>query len=341
MSLYIDKKFVALISNRLERFHAKSEFLWNMRCPVCGDSQKNKFKCRGYIYRRPNGLFYTCHNCNASLSLGSLIKLIDPVLYREYLMEKYKDASPNTAEPDFSGMQSRDTMMTRFAEKQAEINLPTIASLPEDHAAKLFLLNRKIPRAFLSDMYYTTDFAEFIKELIPDYEKKLYPQEKRIVIPFRDENKNLLGVQGRALVNDGIRYISVKLKDSYRKIFGLDRIDFKRPVRVVEGPLDSLFLDNTLATMDSSLYNIIPMLGDNDYVFLPDNEPRNRDIVRVVKKIVEMNRKVVIWPSDVEEKDINDMIKAGRSSMELERIIERCTYEGLRAKLELDQWKKI
>lgn len=339
MSIYVDRKFVSMISGRLERFHAKSDYLWNFRCPICGDSKTNKLKARGYIYRRKDGLFFSCKNCNASMSMGNLIKAIDPSLYREYLMENYKESSPAVPKPDFSKFTewSKD-----FDEPKAiEINLPKISSLPEDHSAKLFLLNRKIPRKYLDDMYYTVDFAAFIEELIPDKETKFYPNEKRIVIPWRDEHNKLLGVQGRILAGDAIRYISVKLKDEYRKIFGLNTVDFTQPIKVVEGPIDSLFLTNALATMDSSLYNIIPHLGDYDYVFIPDNEPRNPDICRVIQKTIDLGQKVVIWPSSVEEKDINDMILAGRDTMELERIIANRTFDGLRAKLEFNAWKKI
>lgn len=336
MSLYVDKKFVARISNRLDMFKQKSDYLWNFRCVLCGDSQKNKYKSRGYIYRRANGLYYSCHNCGASLSLGNLLKSIDKALYNEYIMEKYaNETATNTPKPDLTEIQTNKELSDKF---ESSINLPKINSLPEDHKAKLFLINRKIPRAFFDNLYYAVDFKAFIDELIPEKQLDFPPGEKRIVIPFYDENKKLLGVQGRAIDDSKVRYISVKLRDSNRKLFGLDRIDFTKPIHVVEGPFDSLFLDNCLAVMDASLYNILPVLGPKDYIFVYDNEPRNGAVVNNVKKSIALGHKVVIWPEYVKAKDINDMVLEG---LDPQQIIKENTYDHLRARLEFERWKKV
>ena len=90
MSLLIDQKYTLLISPRFEKFQRKSDYLYACRCPLCGDSKKNKSKMRGYIYRKGNDLFYKCHNCGAGISLGNLIKQLDSGLYKEYVMERYK-----------------------------------------------------------------------------------------------------------------------------------------------------------------------------------------------------------------------------------------------------------
>jgi len=334
MSLFIDKKFVSLVSPKLERFKQKSEYLWNCRCKICGDSSKNKIKARGYFYRRKSDIFYTCHNCGTSLSLGNFIKIIDPSLYREYQLERYKnESSGNVAKPDFSMAREKPTFSTK-------INLPTISSLSDNHPARVYLTNRKIPADRLNDIYYAENFADFVQEIHPDYDKSVY-KEQRIIFPFYDQNKNLLGFQGRAIGDSKIKYITIKLSDDNLKVFGLDRVDFNKKVYVVEGPIDSMFLQNSVATMDASLYNVSLLLGNHDYVFIHDNEPRNAAIVKHMEKTISHGKNIFIWPQGIEAKDINDYILTGATSSEIQSIIDRNTFEGLRAKLEFERWKKI
>jgi len=337
MSVFIDRKYISLLSPKLDKFHQKSEYLWNFRCPICGDSQKNKLKMRGYVYRRKSDLFFTCHNCSTNLSFGNLLKTMDASLYKEYQMERFKNESGgNTAKPDFSKF-----ICNPIFNKKIKIDLPDIDSLSEDHVAKVYIKRRNIPVERYSEIFYARNFREFILNLIPDYDKTLY-EEERIVIPFYDENKDLLGVQGRALVNSKIKYITVKLHDDNMKVFGLDKLNKSRRVYVVEGPIDSMFLDNSIATMDASLYNIVPTLGSLDYVFIYDNEPRNKEIVKKMNKTIEMDLNICIWPTDIVSKDINEMISVEfKQSALIQSIIDTRTFSGLRARLEFETWRKF
>ena len=334
--MYIDKKFVSLVSTKLERFKQKSEYLWTFRCPICGDSHKNKMKTRGYFYRRKSDLFFTCHNCGTGLSVGNFLKAVDPSLYREYQMERFKNESTgNVAKPDFSMAKTKPVFNIK-----PKIKLTSIADLPINHAAGQYLLSRKIPRDRLHDIYYAPNFREFVLEMLPNYDKTLY-NEERIVFPFYDEKKNLLGFQGRALGESKVKYITVKLDDDNKKVFGLDRVDFSKRIYVVEGPIDSLFLQNSLATMDASLYNITLLLGNHDYVFIHDNEPRNSAIVKHMQKTISHNKNIFIWPQDIASKDINDYILTGATASEIQSIIDNNTFNDLRAKLEFDRWRKV
>ena len=334
--MYIDKKFVSLVSTKLERFKQKSEYLWTFRCPICGDSHKNKMKTRGYFYRRKSDLFFTCHNCGTGLSVGNFLKAVDPSLYREYQMERFKNESTgNVAKPDFSMAKTKPVFNIK-----PKIKLTSIADLPINHAAGQYLLSRKIPRDRLHDIYYAPNFREFVLEMLPNYDKTLY-NEERIVFPFYDEKKNLLGFQGRALGESKVKYITVKLDDDNKKVFGLDRVDFSKRIYVVEGPIDSLFLQNSLATMDASLYNITLLLGNHDYVFIHDNEPRNSAIVKHMQKTISHNKNIFIWPQDIASKDINDYILTGATASEIQSIIDNNTFNDLRAKLEFERWRKV
>jgi hypothetical protein len=261
------------------------------------------------------------------------LKKLDQTLYREYLLAVYKDREPITQEPDYSEFRKHPVF-------KKKINLPTIESLPEDHPAKQFLLNRKIPRSKFMSLYYADDFLSFIDELIPGHGKNLI-KDKRIVIPFYDEKANLLGVQARAISKSEIRYITIKLSEENRKLYGLDKVDFTKRIYIVEGPFDSMFLDNSIATMDGALYGVIKNLGEHDYVFVSDNEPQNKQIIKHIKTAIDMGQNVCVWPKDIIEKDINDMIKAGRTASEIQHIIDSNTFNNLRAKLEFERWKKI
>lgn len=334
MSLYIDKKFVSLISTKLERFQQKNDYLWNCRCPFCGDSRKNKLKARGYFYRKRSNISYVCHNCHASMSLGNFLKSQDASLYRQYQLERYKEeSSSNVARPDFSIARTKPV----FAKKP--IDLPTIASLPDDHIAKQYCVGRKLPR--LDELYYAEDFLKFCDNTFPNHGKSLLQGDQRLIIPFLDENDVLQGVQGRSIglaQMSKMRYITIKRDESFKKVFGLNKCDLSKPILVVEGPLDSMFLKNALATMDSSLVSIISLVGDHDYIFVHDNEPRNKEIVKQIGRSIESGKKVVIWPESIKEKDINDMILAGH---DVNALIEKYIYQGLRAKLEYERWRKI
>lgn len=338
MSLYIDSKYVSLISPKLERFARKSEYLWNFRCPICGDSTKNKLKTRGYIFRRKSDLFFMCHNCNTSISFGNFLKSIDKPLYKEYQLERFKnESSGNVAKPDFSMYKTKPD----FTSKKITIDLPKISDLEDNHSAKVYLKKRKIPSDRLSSLYYANDFAQFVKSIIPDYDKNLKSEDPRIVIPFYDEDNILLGFQGRALLSSSIKYITIKLNDDYHKLFGLDKLDKTKTVYVVEGPVDSMFIQNSVATMDASLYTIIQTLGNLDYVFIYDNEPRNKDVCRNIEKTIALGKKVVIWPKNIQSKDINDMILSNVTSSEIQRIIDSNTFSEHRAQLEFQMWKKV
>lgn len=341
MSLYIDKKFVSLVSTKLERFKQKSEFLYNCKCPICGDSSKNKLKARGYFYRRKSDLFYTCHNCGTSMSLGNFLKAVDNSLYREYQMERFKNESTgNTKQPDFTLAKTKPVFESKTSIQESKINLPTIALLPSGHFAKEYLKNREIPSIRFNEIYYADNFKAFVLELLPDYEKTLY-EEPRIVFPFYDQNKKLLGFQGRAVGESKVKYITVKLNEDNKKVFGLDRVDLTKKIYVVEGIIDSLFLQNSIALMDASLHKVRSVLGDHDYILVPDRDTRNKEVMKNVAKMIDMKYNVCLLPNNLSGKDINEAIMTGTTPSEIQNLIDNNTWFDLRAKLEFEIWKKV
>jgi predicted RNA-binding Zn-ribbon protein involved in translation (DUF1610 family) len=334
MSVFIDRTFLLRVSPKLQKFTVKKEDLYNFRCPLCGDSSKNKVKARGYIYRKKNDYFYRCHNCGASTSFYNFLEKVDPGLVKEYALERYKNGSggQNLPKPDFAEAKVKPVF-------KKKLNIPSISDLPDEHYAKVYVHNRKIPENRFSDLYYAEDFKSFVESL--NIEKDgLKEEDPRLVIPFYDEEKNLVAFQGRSLGESKLRYITVKLNEENHKIFGLDNINKEEYVYVVEGPIDSLFLDNAIATADSNLTSAAKHVDKSKLVLVYDNEPRNKELHKQMEKAIDEHYNVVIWPEMIEEKDINDMVMAGFTPDEIQDIIKKYTFINLRAKMEFINWKK-
>ena len=319
----IDSKYIGLISSRLQKFKKVKADLYNFRCPICGDSQKHKNKARGYFYVVKNNTNYKCHNCGASLSLNNFLKTIDTTLYKQYTLEKFKEGHTGknfvVDEPNF---------VFKKPVFKSKIILPLCT---EVESGRTYLQKRRVdPRKF----YYAENFKEFCntyKEVFTD----TTVDEPRIIIPLYQEKK-LIGFQGRSLGPSLTKYITVMLDEEAPKIYGLDTIDKGLPIYVVEGPFDSTFVNNSVALCGSD--GDLGYLKGSNTILVYDNEPRNREIVSRIGRCIERNQKVVIWPSNIIEKDINDMVLAGHDVMSM---IKLNTYSGLEAKVKFNTWKKV
>ena len=320
----IDSKYVGLISSRLQKFKKVKSDLYNFRCPICGDSQKNKNKCRGYMYVVKNNTNFKCHNCGASLSLNNFIKKLDTTLHKQYTLEKFKEGHTGRSfvvdEPEFNFKKPV------FKKK---LNLPKASENP---VANNYLVKRKLnPEKF----YYTDKFKEWSNTQKQTFDST-YRDEPRIIIPMYDTEKNLIGFQGRSLTPNSVKYITVMLDEEAPKIYGLETTNSELPIYVVEGPFDSTFIDNSVALCGSD--GDLGYFKGSDTILVYDNEPRNREIVGRIERCIDRNQKVVIWPSNIVEKDINDMVLAGHDVMSM---IKLNTYSGLEAKVKFNSWKKV
>ena len=324
--IHVDAKYISLVSARLNKFKRTKNNLYNFRCPYCGDSKKNKNKTRAYLYQIKTDFNFRCHNCGLSRSFTNFLKDQDSHLYDQYVMERYKQGLTGkatvTPEPDFKKVIGKPVF-------KKKINLPLASDVAR---ASLYLKNRKLdPTKF----YYTDKFKHFCNTFKPTFDNILY-DHPRIVIPMYNENKTLIGFQGRAL--DGKqqpKYLTIMLVDNHPKVYGLEQIDRTKKVYVTEGPFDSTFIDNSIAMCgsDVDLSNY-----DFDFTYIYDNEPRNREIVSKIAKTISLNKEVVIFPSEIREKDVNDMYIAGHNVMELVKLN---TFNGLKAKLKLQTWKRV
>ena len=326
----IDTQYLYNISPRLDRFKKKSRNLFNFRCPYCGDSKKNKSKARGFVYAVKNEYFYKCHNCSKGTTLGKLIEYIDPQLYKEYIIEKYKSGNNNIVEePEFK------FEPVKFDDKQLK-DLTRLDKITTHPAYKLFIERRKLQD--YADKFFLVDkFMAWVNTLIPNKFPSIKEDHPRIVIPFLDQNK-MFAFQGRAFGNEQPKYITIKLDENKRRIYGLDRLDISKRVYITEGPIDSLFLPNAIAAAGSDL-EVSKLKQQAVYVF--DNEPRNEEIIKKLQRLIEKNYKCCIWPKSLKYKDINDMVVAGMSPAEIQTIIDNNTFSKLSAYQQLNNYKEV
>ena len=320
----IDSKYIGLVSSRLQKFKRVKADLYNFRCPICGDSQKHRNKARGYFYQVKVNTNYKCHNCGASLSFNNFLKKLDPTLHKQYTMEKFKEGHTGknfvVEEPVF------EFKKPVFKKK---LDLPRASEVP---VAKEYLEKRKIdPTQF----YFTNKFKQWVNTQKKTFDSTV-KDESRIIIPMYDTERNLIGFQGRSLGPNSVKYITVMLNEEAPKVYGMDRIDTEKSVYVVEGPFDSTFVNNSIALCGSD--GDLEYLKTYDLIYAYDNEPRNKEIVGRIERCIRDNKRVVIWPRSIIEKDINDMALAGHDIM---GILNTNTYSGLEAQIQFNNWKKV
>ena len=320
----IDSKYIGLISSRLPKFKRVKPNLFNFRCPICGDSKKHKNKARGYIYALKADMNFKCHNCGASSTFNNFLKTIDSTLHKQYILEKFKERNVGKGsiipEPEFNFKKPV------FRKK---LDLPRASEIP---IATKYLETRKInPNLF----YFTDQFQKWTNTHKQTF-NTIHRDESRVIIPLHDTEKNLIGFQGRSLGPNSVKYITVMLNEDAPKIYGLDKIDETKPIYITEGPFDSTFVENSVAMCGSDLE--IGSFGWSSYIWVFDNEPRNREIVERINRTISRGDQVIIWPKQVVEKDINDMALAGHDIMS---VLQSNTYSGLKAKVKFNTWKKV
>jgi len=319
----VDSKYIGVISSRLQKFKKVKADLYNFRCPICGDSQKNKSKTRGYLYAVKADMNFRCHNCGASMTLSNFIKTIDPVIHKQYVFERFKSNKTGR------GTVVEDPKFNFEAPQfKPKLDLPKAS---EVKIAKQYLENRKLDS---TKFYYTDKFKAWSNSHKKTFDSVTY-DEPRIIIPLFYKN-TLIGFQGRSLGPSKVKYITVMINDDAPKIYGLDTIRKSSPVFVTEGPFDSTFIRNSIAMCGAD--GDVGKWGISDPVWVYDNEPRSKEITTRISNTIDRGESVVIFPDYVTQKDINDMVLAGH---DVQSMVESNTYQGLEAKLKFTVWKKL
>ena len=328
--LWIDTKYLKMISPRLEKFVIKQEtpnFLANCRCPICGDSSHSKKKARGYFYSLKGDLHYKCHNCGAASYFNTFLKGFDINLYKSYAMEKF--------------IQEKETVTdTKEVDETMFIYRPVTLSSVLNTEAEEYLVNRKIPRDQWSRLYYAKHFFKWASENTDKFDDCTNKDHPRLIIPWFNESGNMFAYQGRSLHNEEPRYYTVMLnRDEPEKVFGYERIDKDRVVYVLEGAIDSLFIPNSVAVGSSALHKFHhPELN---VVYIPDADYRNREVVSLINKLVSSNYSVCLLPHYLPGKDINQCVLNGISIDMLLDIIKQNTFSGAELSLKFAMWRRV
>jgi len=338
---WLAHKYIGIVSSRLEKFKRKGSNLYNFRCPICGDSESNQNKARGYIYQKEGKMMFHCHNCGATLGIPNFIKMMDVNLYNEYQLERLADKK--TPQQDdyelFIEKMKKPVFMTSGPLK----GLKKVSQLSPNDPVKKFVVERKIPNVYHSKLFSCPNFMHFTNNLVPDKfsAESMARDETRLLIPFLDADKTVHAYQGRAIGPSKVKYVTIVLNQSIPKVYGLDACNINRIIPVLEGPIDSMFVPNSIATAGGDLVSAVRDFDKSRLTIVYDNEPRSKETVKKLDKAILNGYSVCIWPETMEHKDINDMVLAGLSPEFIEHIIKTNTYKDLSAKLALQKWSKL
>jgi transcription elongation factor Elf1 len=339
---WLEKKYIDLVSSQLDKFKWIKDSVARFRCPLCGDSQRNPHKTRGYLYQREDRYYIKCHNCNASMSFQTLLKDLNPALYKSFVFELLK-------EKNYSPSFNPAPLPRPVVVERPSFDLPSLKTFDPNHVAVQYVARRKIPEAAWGRLWYTDKWGSWLKSMgwIDPTEKELKKLNDgpRLVIPFFDRQHRLTTAQGRALfpASSDSRYLTAKADDDVLKVFGLDAWDSNQPTWVCEGPLDALFMPNCLASAGADLVSVADQLADlgllniSKTTLIFDNESRNTAIVRQMEKAIDRGYALVIWPNSVECKDINEL---ALQSTDYLAILSHSVHAGLMAQMQLSGWRR-
>jgi hypothetical protein len=278
-----------------------------------------------------NDMFFKCHNCGEGQSFSNFLKFIDRKKYENYLLERYKGSAPSTPQPKFTDFKPQ------FKEVDILNGLQSVSELKEGHPVLDYVLKRKIPESYHSKLFLCNKFMAFVNKVKPNTFSHTKGEHPRLIIPFYDADGKVFAFQGRAFGKEQPKYLTIKLDENKQKVYGLETVNLQEHVTIVEGPIDSMFLNNCLAAAGADL--TLRIEPDNiTYIF--DNEPRNKEIIKRMYDVVEKDYNLVVWPDDMRHKDINDMILSGMSKAEVQTIISNNTFAQLEALTKLSYFKK-
>ena len=365
MQVWLEVKFARMLAPHLDRFkvvRTSPRFTARFRCWYCGDSDTHSNKTRGYIYQK-NGsdrLSYYCHNCGTSKSFARALAEISPSLSSEMRLENIRERSslqsPAKSIPNPTGPKIDPFKQRKLAQKYLKpaedheclAPLKKISQLETDHSARKYIISRKIPSDKHYLFYYVPKFKAWFNEFVEPKtfdEAALRRDFPKLLMVLRGKDGHAFGFQARALSpSDTQRYYTHLMDEDKLKIFGLERIFEDRAIYVTEGAIDSVFLPNAIAMAgaDVDVESLERILPAEQLVYVYDNEPRNREIVKKIEAKIKAGKKVVIFPPSVEQKDLNDMVvKGGYELEEISGIVERSTYQGVSAMVKLNEWKRV
>lgn len=339
--MFIEEKYIIEVSPLLRNFKKRDNNLFNFSCPICGDSTAKKSKARGYLYDKEGIVLYHCHNCGISLNFSNFLKEIDESLHKEYVFEKFKN---NKTEEEME----KETFFQKlkppkFLKFEPLKNLSKVSALHINDPIRKFVEKRQIPTKYHYKLFACSKFKHFVNEFKPGkfLKRDLENDEQRLIIPFINHNNEVHALQGRAIGESKVKYITIIIDEDTPKLFGLDTVNFNDRVFVFEGPIDSMFIPNSIATAGGDLTSALKNYDNKNITIVYDNEPRSPETKKKIDKAINLGYDVAFWPENIKHKDVNDMILGKMTPEDIIHIIRENTYNGLKAKFKLIQWSKV
>lgn len=334
---YVDREFAERALSHQPRFRRVNgtDFKLNCRCMLCGDSQKDEHKARFWVYPAGDSLRIHCFNCDADMWFNVFLKEQEPDLYRDYLLEKRKEQIYDAP----LVKKEAPKPVKEFIEKLDYCE--RLDRLPKEHPIVKYVVARCIPESAFKRLWFTNDWPALVNSINPGTYKN-ETNEPRLVIPIFNKEGKIESFQGRALRKDAPqKYITIKANEHATKIYGLDTVDGSKDVYVMEGPIDSLFIENAIAITGGSLdLNTVPFKDNRIWVM--DAENRHPDTIKRMRKLVDAGERVVFWDKwNYSGKDINEFVRNGASIKRIEEYIKMNNESGLMAKLRLNKYAKV
>jgi len=300
----LDTVIKNVLTNEFTNVNYSNSSYYNFRCNICGDSKINKYKKRGYILKKDRYVYY-CHNCGASMGAISWLKRF---FHSYYLQYKSYLFNTNTDELDRKEKEFEEKLKKEKIEeiKRKKINevenLKYAERLDLKSKNKLhldateFCKKRKIPLEKIKTFYVVVD--GFYKN--------------RLLIPFRNKKNKTIYYQCRALYNDEPKYLNRPFGKT-NAIYNFDFVDKNNIVIILEGVIDSFFVENSISVLGTKIktevYDKIDRIPNKVFLFDNDADGRSFSLKYLKKGHYVFNwKKFLAHYKIINIKDINDFI---------------------------------
>lgn len=312
----LDQKYILFLSNRLKNFRDKGNNLFEFT-HSCERPDSNRR--RGYFYKKGNGYNFFCHNCSKSSKFFNFLREEDKWLYEQYHTELF------VQDNQLNAFKTPEKKIEKIEEKTFEIE-GLIPATESSIACKL-IKERKIPEERHSELFFVEDFYKWASSFYEAF-GELKTKEQRLIIPYIDKDEKIFGFTCRSFTRSKLKYIELKLDDR-EMIYGLNHINFSKRILCVEGPIDSMFLDNCVAVGGATYKGEFISKHKSNITIVPDNDwKRNKQVCNQILKLANEGYSIATFPDNMNFKDINAAIVEGYNSKELKEILINNTKTG-------------
>lgn len=307
---FLDQKYINLLSGRLRNFRSKGDGLFEF-----SHSCERADRRRGYLYKKGTGYNLFCHNCGHSVKFFNFLKEEDAHLYKQYCLELFQK-EPEVVKKEVPKKKKKRTF-----------DVDGLSPADDNSESLEFLKSRSIPETRYNECFYTEDFNDWASSFYPEFKEKLR-KESRIIFPYIDNTGNIFGFTCRSLGDSKPKYIVLKLEDK-EMIYGLNHLNLAKQIYCVEGPIDSMFLDNGIAVGGASYEGEFIKKYKQNLVIVPDNDwIRNKQVCEQILKKAKEGFRISLFPDNFDAKDINEAIIKGYSKEDIKKIIDENIKSG-------------